>query len=298
MAEQIEANVLFEDYVYHSFLYYECDQPRISDSTFDSLCRQLLTMWPEVTHPDKKLADENALQAGTGHQIAGRWPAWVKQRAKAEGVDHWSLENVPVLPPYTVLSARCYSGVGSRETPDPVLSLMRRTGKALCDLGYRGRSGCAPGADTAFWQGAQESARYDEVGFDNFLPNAWMFKKPEFGGIVPDPSRNIYDATTFHDTYERAKELAFAARGSFEGLGKGGIELHCRNAYQVLGPTLDVPSRAVLCWAQPVGRQGKVRGGTNTAVQIALSRGIEVINLYKDDALRRIEAFLHDHETV
>ena len=187
--------------------------------------------------------------------------------------------------------------VGSRETPDLVVDYMFRTGRAMCDLGYRGRSGAAPGADTAFWKGAQASKRYDEVGFDNFLPNSWMFNNEKFGFIKPDPANRIYDASTFDDNYEQAQEYAFKARGSFEGLKQGGIQLHTRNAYQVLGRGLNRPSRGLICWAIPVGRQGKVKGGTNTAVQIALSEGVEVINLYHDHALRRIEAFLLKHQT-
>lgn len=185
-----------------------------------------------------------------------------------------------------------YSGVGSREAPADALRTMKRFGKVQCDLGWRGRSGCAPGADTAFWEGAKLSDRYPEVGFDNFLPNEWMFNCEKFGFITPDPPRRIFDAKTFVDVYERAKELAFEARGSFEGLGRGGIELHTRNAMQVLGEGLNRPSRGLVCWALPVGRQGKVKGGTNTAVQLAIQSSVEVINIYKDADRERIEAYL------
>lgn len=298
-------NLLFEDYVYHSLLYYDCDEPQITDHEFDTLCRQLIQMWPRVTHPDKGLADLSALEAGTGHQMVGNWPKWAKERALAAGISHWCLrdEYSNDGDPGEFLTGRplevinFYTGVGSRETPDDVLRLMRRLGKVQCDLGYRGRSGAAPGADTAFWIGAQLSNRYSEIGFDNFLPNSWMFNRQEFGFIAPDASKRIFDATSFVDTYEQAQEIAYKARGSFEGLKEGGIQLHTRNVYQVLGPTLDQPSRGLTCWAQPVGRQGKVRGGTNTAVQIALSRDIEVINLYKDLDRNRIETFLADIES-
>lgn len=298
-------NQLFEDYVFHSLLYYGCDEPQISDYEFDQICRELQLVWPQVTHPDKGLSDPSALSAGTGFQMQGNWPKWAKDRALANGIDHWCLkaadwtsddpgESIILTQLAKVL--QFYTGVGSRETPTDVLCLMRRLGKVNCDQGYRGRSGCAPGADTAFWEGAQLSERYSEVGFDNFLPNAWMFNREEFGFILPDARKRIFDATSFVNTYQQAQEIAYKARGSFEGLGKGGIQLHTRNAYQVLGPSLDEPSRAVIFWAQPVGRQGKVRGGTNTAVQIAIENGIETINLYKDLDRNRIETFLADIE--
>lgn len=303
-------NQLFEDYVYYSFLYYQLDESKISDYEFDDLCQKLAGMWAQISHHDKGLTDPNALMAGTGYQMTGKWPKWVFERARSDGIEHWFLdrpyqqpdpEEAPVVDGAPVMIGQAkpilkyYSGVGSRETPEDVIVLMENLGEYLCDQGYRGRSGMAPGADMAFYRGAQRSARFAEVGFDNFLPNAWMFNRPEFGNIVPDPSANIFDATRFVDTYDQAQEIAFAARGNFEGLKRGGIELHTRNTFQVLGPTLDVPSRAVICWAIPVGKQGKFRGGTNTAIQIAKRFEVEVINLYFEADRRRMETALEEH---
>lgn len=308
------ANRAFEDYVYHSLLYYELDDPEIPDSEFDYLCRDLLARWALVTHPDKGLADESDLGCGTGCQMSGRYPEWAIKRAEDSGHDTALYRGrakaraltvtevieeyqatVPVTtwfdePPkgYTTL-------VGSRETPEPILSLMSDVGCVLCDQGYRGRSGGAGGADTAFHQGAQRSERFNQIGFEIYLPDATMFDKEEFGFQKPDPSRLIFNAMTFTDTYEEAKAIAFQARGSFDGLRSGGIKLHTRNAYQVLGQNLATPSRGLICWARPVGKQGKVHGGTNTAVQIALNEGIPVINLYRDEDVSRIHAFLDKH---
>lgn len=286
---QGSVNKLFEDYVYDSFLYYELDSPDIPDYVFDMRCNTLAKHWDLVTHPDKHLATLDALQSGTGYQMVGKWPEWVKQRARQAGKQHWSLEKSEML---EIPPSGYYTGVGSRETPEEVLDLIRSLGKKFCDRGWRGRSGCAPGADTAWWEGAKMSARYEEVGFDNYLPNEWMFKKPQYGAIVPDPEKHIFNVKTFPpDIYEKAKQLAFEARGSFEGLKTGGIELHIRNAFQVLGHNLDTASRAVVLWAEPRGRNA-VHGGTNTAYQIAKRFGIEVINLYHPADRRRVETFL------
>lgn len=301
---KLPLNQLFEEYVYHSFLYYQVSESKIPDSVFDSYCRQLLEQWKDVTHPDRGLADDEALRAGTGFQMADKWPKWVKDRARAEGVEHWSLVDEEHQDSLYWLAGKIiapppiayYTGVGSRETPDDILELMMRFGKVQCDIGLRGRSGLAPGADKAFYLGAQKSERFEEVGFDNFLPNSWMFNKPDYGNVTPNPSKNIFDAKRF-DNYEMAQEIACRARGSFNGLGNGGIELHTRNTYQVLGPTLDVPSLGLVCWAMPVGRKGMVKGGTNTAVQIAIEYGVEVINLYKDQDRNRIETYVRQQET-
>lgn len=193
-----------------------------------------------------------------------------------------------------------YSGVGSRETPDSILERFERCGTVLCNLGYRGRSGLAPGADLSFYLGAQKSPRFDEIGFDNFLPNDWMFRKPEFGGFVPDPSKRIYNAKLFPN-YEKACEIALEARGSWNGLRQGGIDLHCRNAYQPLGEHLIEPSRFMLLYATPIGAthhtdKCKVKGGTNTAVQIAYRYNIPTINLWWPENVDRIDKFLEKHK--
>jgi hypothetical protein len=197
-------------------------------------------------------------------------------------------------------SIRYYSGVGSRETPVEIMNRMSRLGTALCDMGYRGRSGLAPGADLSFYQGAQLSQRFDEIGFDNYLPNEWIFRKPEFGGFIPDENKRIFNAKLFSN-YEKARELALEARGSFNGLKNGGIELHCRNSYQVLGHELIHPSKILICYAKPIGAANykekcKVSGGTNTAVQIAYKYNIEVVNLWWPENIDRVDRFLVQHK--
>ncbi len=180
-----------------------------------------------------------------------------------------------------------YTGIGSRETPDEVCQLFRDVGYHQCARGLVLRSGGADGADEAFYQGAIAYPDFCSSAAEIFIP--WNgFKRNQHLPLYEDPKRGIYDASRF-ENYEEAKALAFRARGSFEGLGQGGIRLHTRNAYQVLGRTLNKPSRTVVCWAQPVGRKGAVKGGTNTAVQIALERGIRIINAYKDEDRRFLE---------
>lgn len=178
--------------------------------------------------------------------------------------------------------------IGSRETPQDVIKEMVATGRLLCDLGWRGRSGLAPGADQAWYRGALQSARYPEIGFENYLPNDWMMG-------TPDPDRRIYNARTLPD-YERATEHALFARGSFNGLKKGGIELHVRNVYQVLGVDLQTPSKFLICYAIPIGCKSLVRGGTNTAVQLAHYFKIPVINMATDVGRDRVQAFLQKHQ--
>lgn len=182
-------------------------------------------------------------------------------------------------------------GVGSRGTPANILDVMFQAGRALCDVGYLMMSGEADGADFTFHEGARSSPRYPEVGFAAFIPWNGMRVDHSGGRVFEDWTRGIYDASKFHN-YPQAEALALQARGSFEGLGRGGIGLHSRNPYQVLSPSLCNPVARLICWAEPVGKAGKVKGGTNTAVQVALQHNVPVVNLYYDEKVEQVLAFI------
>lgn len=147
-----------------------------------------------------------------------------------------------------------YTGVGSRKAPEHVLELMTDIGVVLCQQGFTLRTGCAGGADEAF------------------------------RSRVPSSKREVYVPADAEIALARgeAKELAREARGSFKGLNEDGILLHTRNAFQVLGITLTIPSEFLIFYAEPdPTREGVFKGGTNTAVQIAKRFDIPVFNLYE-----------------
>lgn len=181
--------------------------------------------------------------------------------------------------------------IGSRETPADVLAIQFRLGKTLCDLGWHGRSGEAPGPDVTYHNGARSSARYAEVGFTAIIP--W----DGFDKNYHDPSRNIHDLRHTNAS-KRAWWLGIGARGSDARLGKGGVLLHSRNSMQIFGLDLNCPVRFVSCWAKPVGKKGHVKGGTGTAVALAIHFGIEVINLYTDEGMKRSLDFLARKEVI
>ena len=169
--------------------------------------------------------------------------------------------------------------VGSREITDYQYRLMQLAGEMTCLRGRRGRSGLAIGADTAAYEGARWASRFNDIGFDNYLPDAGMFNNERFGFRTPDPENHIWDSMSFTDTYDQARQIAYDTRKGFHGLYENGIRLHTRNVYQVLGHGLDRPSDYLICVAEPKGRSA-VRGGTNTAFRLALARGIPVRNLW------------------
>ncbi len=166
---------------------------------------------------------------------------------------------------------RTYTGIGARATPPEVLGLMTRAAFALMKRGYVLRSGHAIGADSAFERGAGSAAQI-------FLP------VPGWRG----------SASTFHagtlgaELWGRAREIAAAHHPAFAGLSRFVQDLHTRNVFQVLGPTLDSPSEFVLCWTA----DGEASGGTGQALRIAASHGVPVYNLQRSRERAHVERHL------
>jgi hypothetical protein len=71
-----------------------------------------------------------------------------------------------------------------------------------------------------------------------------------------------------------------------------GIKLHSRNPYQILLDNLKTPVASVIFYAQPVGKKGNVKGGTNTAIRIALDHKIPTVNLATDEGMEKIHNYL------
>lgn len=144
-----------------------------------------------------------------------------------------------------------YTGVGSRQTPEKILSHMTSMAKTLSDKGYILRSGGADGADTAFENGAFSKEIYlPWKGFNN-------------------------NTSQLYDVCEEAIKLAKDLHPKGNSLRESVLRLHARNCYQVLGKDLNTPSEFLICWT--VG--GEAIGGTATAIRLAERWGIPVINL-------------------
>lgn len=150
-----------------------------------------------------------------------------------------------------------YTGIGSRQTPESILEQMTKFARRLSFYGYTLRSGGAEGADTAFEVGAVRSEIY--------LP--WK-------GFNKNDS-DLYEVS------DEAIEMAMHYHPAPERLKDSHRRLHGRNAYQILGKDLNTPSEFVIFWAPE--KNGKVEGGTATAVSIARERNIPTFNLYDDE---------------
>lgn len=145
--------------------------------------------------------------------------------------------------------SRYYTGVGSRNTPPEIGSLMWEIAKLLQKEGFILRSGGAKGADSFFEGGA---------GID----------KQIFYAKDADQAAMAI-AAQFHPAWGACSDYA--------------KKLHGRNAFQVLGLQLSVPSEFLICWTPDGCKSHATRtratGGTGTAISIADAYGVPIYNL-------------------
>lgn len=149
-----------------------------------------------------------------------------------------------------------YAGIGSRETPPEILTLMKRYALLLRDRGWRLRSGGARGADMAFIVGSQDPD--SEV----YLP--WTHYNNFRYGTVCGNSPNL-------------RAIAAQHHPMWSDLPEGAQYLHARNTAIVLGrePGVSSKSAFVLCWTPNASGSG----GTGQAIRVARAYGILVYDL-------------------
>lgn len=153
-----------------------------------------------------------------------------------------------------------YTGIGSRETPSHILELMTKIAIYLDSLGFILRSGGASGADTAF-----------SIGTNNkqiFLP--WK-------GFNNCTGIYLWDENTKKKALNDVVECL--GINHWNNLSNGGKLLHLRNWRQIFGMDLnDKLSDFVICYTQ----NGIPKGGTRTAILLAMKNKIPIYNLGND----------------
>lgn len=163
-----------------------------------------------------------------------------------------------------------YTGIGSRETPEDIGSLMSQLAHKLEQQGWTLRSGGAQGADTFFEQGI--------INRDIYIP--WKsFSNNSEHTVVTD-----------QHIIEQAEEIASTIHPAWDRCSRGAKALHTRNIYQVLGSDLNNPSKFLVCWAPLQG--DSIKGGTRTAWELAKKYNIPCFNLIIDEHRERIENFI------
>ena len=179
-----------------------------------------------------------------------------------------------------MIPSKFYAGVGSRDTPKPVLDLMKEIAIELAEHGYILRSGHSDGADLAFERGSNGKNQI-------WLPwKDFNYESPQAQGLKH----------TGHFVYQynwMADSIAKALHPGWNNCSDGAKKLHTRNIYQVLGPGLGVVqqetvSRFVVCWTA----DGKASGGTGQAIRCAEAYKIPIFNLHDPKAFDRLAKLL------
>lgn len=171
-----------------------------------------------------------------------------------------------------------WCGVGSREVTPEVVVLQEWIGHCMALLGGVLCTGDAIGSDTNFFVGYNR-------GRKSKMPPAQIYytRKKNQRNLEHDARMGQHEFEMYPEVCHMAQDMAYEARGSFEGLFPSGIALHSRNALQVMSETLDNPRRMTIYYARPVGKRGNVSGGTNTAVKISRKNKIPTVNLYVEE---------------
>lgn len=153
------------------------------------------------------------------------------------------------------------AGIGSRETPQNILTEMTKIGEWIKENRFTCRSGHASGADWAFEQGAQERCIC-------YLPSQ------NFNNSFTSKSYKIVPKTDerFDEITNRFHPNPFAIRGYVR-------QLMNRNICQVLGLNLDKHTDFIVCWT----RDGKDTGGTGQAIRIAIHYKIPILNMFYEE---------------
>jgi hypothetical protein len=183
-----------------------------------------------------------------------------------------------------------YAGIGSRQTPGPVLDAMFKMGSILAQMGFTLRSGGAVGADTAFERGA--AAVYGP---------RFVYK----GGQGPSSSKGRRQ-TIFPDSTPGWRDWAEVQSSrlhpKWQACPPYVKRLHRSSMAQICGHTLppQVLSHFVLCWtpdgAETAKATSRKSGGTGQAIRIADAYGVPTFNLNRPHTLRDLGAFLEEQE--
>jgi hypothetical protein len=162
------------------------------------------------------------------------------------------------------MTEKIYTGIGSRETPEEICNLIRSISKYLYEKGWKVRSGGADGADKHF-EFPVKDIKLKEI----YLP--WRGFNGNHSPLCR-VSKQAMELTLLY--YPYCWEIAKLTTKFIMG----------RNAYQVLGRTLNKPSKFIICYTT----DGCFSGGTGQALRIAKHYRIPIYNLHDPEIRKEI----------
>lgn len=166
--------------------------------------------------------------------------------------------------------------IGSRKTPQDSLDWLMYAANYCTTHGHTVRSGKADGADTAAILGCIEA--YDLAGVPYNLHQEGLGVPEMFVPWNGFGNKNLSSAwDSVQGDNPDAHDIAGSIHPAWHNCKESVRKLHTRNVCQILGEDLHTPSDIILYWCEE--KKGKPTGGTATAVNLALSRGIQCINM-------------------
>jgi hypothetical protein len=174
-----------------------------------------------------------------------------------------------------------YAGIGSRETPEHMQTIMNQVARYLESEGWILRSGAAEGADRAFEEGIHDEAK------EIYLPWAGYNNHPS------ELNPKVYPFTQMEQDFTAHYHPAWKKCSPSARL------LHQRNTRIVLGlepihgPHVK-PVRFIVCWTV----RGMPVGGTGQALRIAASYKIPIINFGKATNPKELEKQLLELDDI
>ena len=188
--------------------------------------------------------------------------------------------------------------IGSRELDKKAenhkyINQCYRVAYRLAELNVIFTSGlCKEGMDAyaqRAYSKALEEGKVTEKHFEVYVSNKEEIQK--------SPLPNAHLARVMNMArIDEITELAKSVVGHWHNCGPYARGMHQRNVHQILGYELDNPIDAVICWTP----NGKIQGGTATAIKLAIANGIPVFNLGRPDnkaVLQEIADFLNGKVT-
>ena len=149
-----------------------------------------------------------------------------------------------------------------------------------------------------------------EIGMDGIAQKAYskavdlgLAKESQFEVYVADqynirkstlPRRHLAIVRN-KDLISETERIASEVHPAWDRCNEWARGMHSRNCHQILGYDLQSPVDAAICWTP----DGKIQGGTATAIRIALKYNIPVFNLGvsdKESVLNDIKNFLESRK--
>lgn len=170
-----------------------------------------------------------------------------------------------------------YAGIGSRDTPEHILTIMHHIAAYLATQGWTLRSGAASGADASFEEGADISNGAKEI----YLPwKGFNHSKSELHPLnYPFTQNEVEFSAKLHPAWNKCAPSARL--------------MHQRNLRQVIGceqihGEQVQASKFVVCWTE----KGALKGGTAQALRIASMLNVPIFNLGKPKSTDELTAMV------